>query len=108
MSRVELRKLWESRIREFRASGQSATSWCEEREFNIHQFRYWLRRFPSGQTSPPAPVRWLSVDVHDTSSPAKKMPQGVTVCIGEWRIEVPDDFSPVVLQRVVRALSELC
>ncbi|WDL97935.1 IS66 family insertion sequence element accessory protein TnpA [Alicyclobacillus sp. ALC3] len=47
MSRVGLRQLWEGRVRAFRESGQSATTWCSEQHFNIHQLRYWMRKFPS-------------------------------------------------------------
>ncbi|MFS0614221.1 IS66 family insertion sequence element accessory protein TnpA [Lederbergia ruris] len=45
MAKVERRKMWEERIAAFRESGQTQTSWCEENEINIHQLRYWLRKF---------------------------------------------------------------
>ncbi|MEK4221773.1 hypothetical protein N1I86_06875 [Bacillus sp. FSL W8-0116] len=37
MSKAELRKEWELRIADFRASGQTQSKWCEDNHVKLHQ-----------------------------------------------------------------------
>ena len=40
---LELRKEWEKRITDCKASGQTQVKWCESNDISIHQFRYWMK-----------------------------------------------------------------
>ncbi|WP_449598736.1 IS66 family insertion sequence element accessory protein TnpA [Niallia sp. Marseille-Q9988] len=44
---LELRKEWEQRISDYKASGQSQAKWCEDNRVSYHQFGYWKRRLNS-------------------------------------------------------------
>nr|NNM90144.1 hypothetical protein [Bacilli bacterium] len=44
MTQQELRKQWETRVRDFRASGQSAVSWCADHQLKTHQLVYWIKQ----------------------------------------------------------------
>ncbi|MCL6599945.1 MAG: hypothetical protein K6T81_14605 [Alicyclobacillus macrosporangiidus] len=66
MSRTELRKQWEQRVSEFRASGQNASSWCAAHGVPQHQLHYWLSKFANDRQAELTPVHWLSVQVDKT------------------------------------------
>lgn len=38
---LELRKEWEQRINDYKASGQSQAEWCEDNWISYNQFGYW-------------------------------------------------------------------
>jgi hypothetical protein len=45
MNREEKAKHWRAVMTKHAESGQSAAAFCRERHINIHQFRWWQRRF---------------------------------------------------------------
>ncbi len=55
-AKAELRKVWEARVAEFRASGLSMSKWCEQHDLKLNQLRYWLKTFPPGGKAGPGPV----------------------------------------------------
>ena len=95
-AKEELRKVWETRVAEFRASGLSALKWCEEHDMKPHQLRYWLRKF--SQDPKPTQTRWLPLDL--SCEPAV-----ISIRIEGAIIDVQPDFDPELLLRVVRTLS---
>jgi len=107
VSRAELRRQWEERIRVFRASGQGATAWCAAHNIRIATFHYWLRRFPLLPPSVPAPasVRFLELDV--MSIPAAR-DLSLTLRVGAVTIDVPPGFDPALLRQVVEILTTVC
>jgi len=110
VSRVELRRQWEERLRAFRASGQGVASWCAAHDISVATFHYWLRRFPPlAQTthspSTSTPVRFLELDMTPISVAHTS---SLMVRIGEVTIDVPQDFDPVLLRQVVAALTTVC
>lgn len=107
MSRIELRRKWEERIRAFRVSGQSAVTWCADHEISVATLHYWLRRFPPlpPVTRAPSQVHFLELDM--TSIPVSNSPS-LTIRIGEIAIDVPRDFDPTLLRQVVAALTAVC
>ncbi|MCL6481795.1 MAG: helix-turn-helix domain-containing protein [Firmicutes bacterium] len=106
MSRQELRELWEQRVAEFRASGQSVATWCAARGIPPHQLHYWLRKFsddrPVERTSS---VRWLSVQVDESPIPSTDT---VVLRVGNVEIEVKPGFDPLLLRQVVQVLMTTC
>ncbi|AOQ24479.1 hypothetical protein MTAT_28790 [Moorella thermoacetica] len=70
MTKAELQKLWETRIAEYRASGQSVKEWCaSHNDVTPRQLWYWLRKFKNqnGVLSAQS-TRWLPVEVSEQSS----------------------------------------
>ncbi len=64
MTKTELRKEWEARVAEFKASGQSTSAWCAAHDLKPRQLWYWLRKYK--KVTPTAmPSQWLSVEVDD-------------------------------------------
>lgn len=102
MSKDELYKTWETRIADFRASGQTARAWCTKLDLNLHTLRYWLRKFPQPSSCESTEsIRWLSVELDQASANDSSL---LTVQIGTARIEVRPGFNPVLLKQVVNAL----
>lgn len=102
MSKTELRTQWEKRIADFQASGQTGTAWCECNQVNIHQFRYWFRKFQLERQAQPASVQWLSVKMDD--SPVEE-DNSLTIRVGQASIQVKSGFNPSLLRQVVQALA---
>ncbi|MHB1684173.1 MAG: IS66 family insertion sequence element accessory protein TnpA [Bacilli bacterium] len=107
MSRIELRRKWEERIREFQASGQSAPSWCAAQQVSVQSLRYWLRRFhhshlPAESLSH---VRFIALEMEPANRPDSS---SLTLRIGDVCVDVHRDFDPTLLQQVVAALTAVC
>ena len=94
-ARAELRKAWEARVAEFRASGLSVPKWCEQHGLKPNQLRYWLKKFSREQERPQ--VQWLPLDLSE--------PAAIAIRVEKAVIEVQPDFDPELLLRVVRTLS---
>lgn len=97
--------MWESRVAEFKASGQSATAWCAAQNLKTHQLRYWLRKFKSEHESEQKQTQWLSVEIGDLG--AIKPQEALPIRIGKAIIEVRPGFDPKLLSDVVKTLSTL-
>lgn len=110
MSRAELRELWEGRVADFRASGQTAQAWCSERGISLHTLRYWLRKVGNdNQSGSTEPAKWLSVEItgEQTHQPVVSG-GGMVVCVGDARVEVYPGCNLVLLREVVQTLAMLC
>lgn len=102
MSQTELRKEWELRIAEFRASGLTQTKWCEENDLKIHQFHYWLRKIEKPPDSSP---KWIPITMDEQVDDSK---DSIQIRIGKAYIEVKPGFDPSHLADVVRTLGPIC
>lgn len=109
MSRVELRKVWEGRVSDFRESGQTASNWCSDNRINLHTLRYWLKKLGGhhkvGSTSP---VNWLSVQMAGGTAHQPISGRGIVIRIGEARVEVERGCDLTLLGEVVQTLAALC
>lgn len=105
MSKAELRKEWELRIADFRASGQTQSKWCADNHVKLHQLKYWLKKFENmNQISTTSP-KWVSVTLDEQHAESKDTLQ---IHIGQASIEVKPGFDPSFLADVVRTLRSLC
>jgi len=105
MSRTELHRAWEKRMTEFRASGQSATSWCASHDIHLHRFWYWSRKLnPKRQVESAEPIQWLAVKMDE---PQLESQATLTIQVGHACIEVKPGFHPALLKQVVEALSHV-
>jgi hypothetical protein len=106
LSRTELRHEWENRLAEFESSDQTAIAWCATQGINIHRFRYWFSKLQGTRSRQPSngEVRWLSVETESFTEPSSN--KGLTVHIGQARIEVSEDFNAKLFIQVVQALAD--
>lgn len=103
MTRSELRAVWETRISDCRASGQSVVAWCAAHQINPRQYYYWLRKLSN--TEMPSP-RWLEVCADQ--QPSNETDSCLQVKIGSAVIEVKPGFNRDLLADVVLALQTIC
>ncbi|GEA17573.1 IS66 family insertion sequence element accessory protein TnpA [Moorella sp. E306M] len=108
MTKAERQALWETRIAEYKKSGQRVREWCATHEdVSPKQLWYWLRKYKNQDVvSSGKSNRWLPVEVTDQTS----IEQGHTllVKIGPASIEVRSGFDPALLSQVVKVLVALC
>ena len=97
MTKAELRELWETRITEYKESGQSVRQWCADTGVIPHQLWYWLRK--EKQTSE-GTVSWLPVDL----AVCDRL-DSLLVRVGRATIDVRPGFDPKLLLDVVNTLS---
>lgn len=102
ISHSEKRALWNERINEFLASGQSRQAWCRNNDVSAQQLGYWLRKSQSSHENQAESSRWVSMNASRTASP------GITIRVGELALEVERGFDPKVLADVVLTLMTLC
>jgi len=110
MELQSLRQIWETRIADFLASGQSGAAWCAANDLKVHQLWYWLRKFSSHHPAKTTPATsttshdWVSFE-WDKSPSEIPSPSVLLVRVGQAVIEVTPGFNPALLNDVVRALS---
>ncbi|GEA16220.1 hypothetical protein E308F_24640 [Moorella sp. E308F] len=108
MTKAERQALWETRIAEYKKSGQSVREWCATHEdVNPKQLWYWLRKYKNQDVvSPGNSNRWLPVEIREPSSGVQG--NSLLVRIGKTCIEVKPGFDPALLSQVVKVLVALC
>ncbi len=107
MTKAERQKEWESRIAEYRASGQSVKEWCTANDIKPERLWYWLRKHRiKKDSSLKETTQWLPVEVSKQSP----MEQGnaLLIRVGGAYIEVKPGFDPALLSEIVRVLVALC
>lgn len=97
------RQRWRERIEAWKASGQSQKTFCEDHHLGLASFQRWCRIFKAEAmvrvSSSTEPVHFLPVRIQ---APAASP---LTIRIqDDLHIEVPEGFSPKLLQQVVQAL----
>ncbi|MBS4055294.1 MAG: hypothetical protein KGZ64_11115 [Thermaerobacter sp.] len=96
MTKAERKSLWETRVAQYRASGQSASVWCAENKVSVCQLYYWLKK----NGAQPA---WIPVEIQGSYGESS-----LCVRVGRAAIEVKAGFDPEHLLKVVQTLTALC
>ena len=106
MTKAEQHSQWATRVNEFKASGQSQSTWCKTKNINLRTFNYWFVK--SNKTVPQTskPSNWIFLKASERNDSPKV--STLTVKIGQAIIEVKSDFDPKHLLNIVEALSSLC
>ena len=97
--RIELAKLWKTRIHEWQKTGKSGRAWCQNEGLTYSHFIYW-----KGKILPKAtPLHFVEmIDKQETHSP-------IEIEIMEAIIRVSGDFDENVLKKCLCALrAESC
>ena len=109
--REKERQEWETRIEEFRASGQSVSEWCAANGVKPGRLWYRLRqerrqgKVDNGTNV--APV-WLEAKVTGPAGTEEQEDKRLLIRIGEASVEVRAGFDPELLSGVVRVLLATC
>lgn len=105
MTKLERQKDWETRIVQYRASGQSVKKWCSDNNVKPGQLWYWLRKFKTNDEADFIHSnQWLPVEVRDYTP----VDNALLVRVGEVTIEVKPGVDPAMLSQVIRVLTTLC
>ena len=109
--REKERQEWETRIAEFRASGQSVSEWCAAHGIRPGRLWYRLRQQrhqgKANAGSNAAPV-WLEATVAGAAGSEEQDNKRLLIRIGEASVEVRAGFDPELLSAVVRVLLATC
>ncbi len=96
-------KMWETRISEYRASGQTARNWCNHNNISISALKYWItksNRKSNNQETSSQPIFAkvsLSEEIQIPSA-------SVTIHFEAIRIEINNTCSPVLLSSLISLL----
>jgi hypothetical protein len=105
MATNELKKEWEARIADFKASGKSGATWCTANNVNIHQFYYWVKKLKSSNSADIQSPKWYSLEI---STQSQDPTNNLLIRVGEVTIEVKPDYNPDLLLNVIRTLRTIC
>jgi hypothetical protein len=99
MSREEKVKHWRAVITKHAESGQSAAAFCRERHINIHQFRWWQRRFRKevSHGNDAGFLKLVPLSQPESSGIRLRLKDGIS-------IEVEKGFDPHTLRSVIEAI----
>jgi hypothetical protein len=100
--KLELRKEWEQRIADYKASGQTQVQWCESNHISIHQFRYWSKRIKDHHIKETDSL-WVPVVIEE---PKSERGESLQIKVGSVSIEVNPGFNPTLLAEVIKVLTE--
>jgi hypothetical protein len=103
---TETEAKWSERVREWKASGQTAKEFAAGREFKPSTLVYWascLRTGAGGTGRPKKRERVRMARVVRVAAPAEG---AIVVAVGPARVAVRAGFDPVLLRQVVMALGE--
>ena len=96
MNNISRKALWEERVAQWRASGQSQRAFALQRGFPVSQMGYWVRRLGR---KPAAALLPVSVKPALTAAP------GLTLrSPGGWSVALPAGTSAAWLADLLRAL----
>jgi hypothetical protein len=107
----ELRKLWRTRVADFRASGLSGAAWCAAHQVKEHQLWYWVGKFKADidhedRQRDHTEARFIPVRVEESAPKVTDKP--LSVRVGPAVIEVSPGYNSDLLRDVVHTLASLC
>ena len=100
MTKEEKITQWRGLIAKHLASGLSAAAFCREHSLNIHQFRWWQRRFKKENDSQDKRAGFLQLVPF-----SKSQHSGIRIHLRNGVfIEVEQGFDPLTLRGVIEAI----
>jgi hypothetical protein len=92
----EKRAHWQQHIDQWQQSGLSQIEYCRRNQIKKYQWRYWKKRLTASQS----PAMLVPVTIPSQSAPCLR------VIVDEHiAIEVPTDFDPTALNKVIACLT---
>ncbi|MCB2361711.1 IS66 family insertion sequence element accessory protein TnpA [Clostridium estertheticum] len=62
MSETKVNLMWQHRVDDYNASGQTIAIWCKENHVKPARLRSWIREFSTNHTTTKEVANWVSVD----------------------------------------------
>jgi len=90
---------WAELIKDYRASGQSMSSWCQVNNLKVHQLTYQLQKEKRNKTL--ESTNWLPLGLGETADST------ITVKIGPYQVIIKDSFDPYLFKQVLLTLNSL-
>mgnify|MGYP003292904342 CR=1 FL=1 len=108
MSKEEKRVLWETRIQQFRSSGQTCKVWCQEQQISVATMNYWLRKQKANETFSEQETLFAKLPTEEfVLKNSSVAPLPIRIFITEnIKIEISSCCSTELLQTLVRTLKE--
>ena len=102
--RIDRRKYWSERVRQWSNSGLTQKEYCEREGLSVERLGTWKRRLDRE-----AKARGEIVAVpSDIVSSVLFAARGLGLVVNErYRLEIPDRFSPSTLESVLQVLNRL-
>ena len=103
---------WGELLQEMRDSGKSQTKWCEEQGINFHTFKYWMKKLSQkskhveGQPIDKE-TKWLKLATKQDDDVMHHVTDKIEVCIGNYRIVVPENFSKESMTSLIEVLIKI-
>ena len=107
--RMKLREKWGQIIREQEQSGQTQVAFCREQRLSVSTFGYWKNKLAHEQRSMqlvrlPGEVSFIGGNF---VSPNRPVSPALNVWVGEYRVDVSDEFKPRTLSVLVQTLRRI-
>jgi hypothetical protein len=98
---------WSERVREWKASGQTAKAFAEGRDFKASTLVYWASCLRRGRVGAAAPKkRQPRVRMARVVRSQSRVDDSIMVAVGAARVAVRAGFDEALLRRVVKALGD--
>lgn len=99
---------WHSHLQNCQTSGLSQAEYCRQHNLKYHSFLYWKRKlYKPVRDSKDIQLVELSGGLNFSSLLPGLPPSSLRVWLGEYCIEVGDNFSPGALSQLVHTLRSL-
>lgn len=95
---AEARRIWEERIRDWRASGLSQAEYQRQHNLPKWQFVYWKKKFDRPTVSDEMALVPIPLPSANTAPPLN------LIVNDRYRIEISEGFQPSVLERVLEVV----
>ena len=96
--------IWAERVRAWRSSGKTASTFAEEEGLTLSALRYWAARLVR-KPAAPAMVRLVAKSTVPVAVvPVSEAKTELVVEVGDAQVRVAREFDPELLRTVVRAL----
>ena len=111
MNLKDNRKLWKSRVKEYRQSKMTAREWCKKQGLAESALSYWITKLNKEQKPPLSQTdiqttSWLSINVVNEEDKSKQT--SINVKVGTASIELKRGFDQKLLLDIIEALQSLC
>ena len=109
MDKEKIRREWSKKVNECKASGQTQTQWCKDKNIDPRKFSYWFLRYKDEDSKATTPSNWIPLKVNKSDEKGeKKQAHPLNIKIGNVTIEIKPNFNPNLLLEVVKSLGALC
>jgi len=101
----ENKEIWLKRVEEYRSSGLSQKTWCEENGVKATSLRYWIMKLNKSQSVTKlndSPVEFASVSITEEES----FPS-VVLEIKDIKLSITNNYDEILLLKVINTLRKI-